>query len=101
MDVRYAKVGSVEEGPGPMASSSGMADSSVPASMLPLCVNLRGLLFASDLLLEALIVLVKSNLLYLLIIPMWLLRGLAALKSELAARVEINPAVLAYNRELI
>ncbi len=67
----------------------------------PLCVDLDGTLIRSDLLLESLLQLVKRNPLYLLCVPLWLSRGKAVLKSEIAARVKINPALLPYNRELI
>ncbi len=62
-----------------------------------LCVDLDGTLIASDLLLESLVLLLKRNPLYLLYLPLWLLRGKAALKSEIASRVTLNPAALPYN----
>lgn len=67
----------------------------------PLCVDLDGTLIRSDLLLESLLRLIQRNPLYLLCLPFWLSRGKAALKSEIAARVKINPALLPYNRELL
>ncbi len=67
----------------------------------PLCVDLDGTLIRSDLLLESLLLLLKLNPLYLLYLPFWLFRGKAALKSAIAARVKINPALLPYNREVI
>jgi 4-hydroxybenzoate polyprenyltransferase/phosphoserine phosphatase len=71
------------------------------AAPVPLCVDLDGTLILSDLLLESMLLLIKRNPLYLLRIPFWLLRGKAALKAEIAARVSVNPAALPYNRELI
>ncbi len=68
---------------------------------VPLCVDLDGTLILSDLLLESMLLLIKRNPLYLLRIPLWLLRGKASLKAEIAARVTVNPAALPYNRELI
>jgi 4-hydroxybenzoate polyprenyltransferase/phosphoserine phosphatase len=67
----------------------------------PLCVDLDGTLIRSDLLLESLMLLIKRNPLYLLRVPFWLLRGKAALKAEVASRVELDPAALPYNQEFI
>jgi 4-hydroxybenzoate polyprenyltransferase/phosphoserine phosphatase len=67
----------------------------------PLCVDLDGTLIQSDLLLESLMLLIKRNPLYLARVPLWLLRGKAALKAEVASRVELDPAALPYNREFI
>jgi 4-hydroxybenzoate polyprenyltransferase/phosphoserine phosphatase len=69
--------------------------------LTPLCVDLDGTLILSDLLLESMLLLIKRNPLYLLRIPLWLLRGKAVLKAEVAARVELNPAALPYDREMI
>jgi 4-hydroxybenzoate polyprenyltransferase len=66
-----------------------------------LCVDLDGTLVRSDLLLESLMLLIKRNPFYLFCIPLWLLRGKAALKAALAARVKLDPAALPYNHELI
>jgi 4-hydroxybenzoate polyprenyltransferase/phosphoserine phosphatase len=71
------------------------------SALVPLCVDLDGTLILSDLLLESMLLLIKRNPLYLLRIPLWLLRGKAVLKAEIAARVTVNPAALPYNRELI
>lgn len=73
----------------------------VGSRVVPLCVDLDGTLIRSDLLLESLLLLIKRNPLYLLRIPFWLLRGKAALKAEIAARIMLNPSALPYNRELI
>ena len=68
---------------------------------VPLCVALDGTLVRTDLLLESFLLLIKRNPLYLLLVPLWLLRGKAALKAQIAARVDLNPASLPYNRELL
>lgn len=68
---------------------------------VPLCVDLDGTLIRSDLLLESVLLLLKRNLLYVLLLPLWLLRGKATLKSRIAARVELNPAALPYNSEFL
>ena len=68
----------------------------------PLCVDLDGTLIRTDLLLESLLLLVKRSPLYLLLAIGWLLRGgKARLKAQIAARVELNPATLPYNTELL
>jgi 4-hydroxybenzoate polyprenyltransferase len=67
----------------------------------PLCVDLDGTLILSDLLLESLLRLVARNPLYIFMIPWWLLRGRAALKAEIAARVDIDPAALPYDVDLL
>jgi 4-hydroxybenzoate polyprenyltransferase len=63
----------------------------------PLCVDLDGTLIRSDVLLESLLLLLKRNALYLFCVPLWLLRGKAALKAQIASRVTLNPATLPYN----
>ncbi len=68
------------------------------AAAQPLCVDLDGTLMRSDVLLESLLLLVKRNPLYLFRAALWWLRGKACLRSEIASRVELDPAVLAYNQ---
>ncbi len=62
-----------------------------------IAVDLDGTLINSDLLLETFLLLVKRNPLYLLLMPLWLLKGKAHLKAEIAKRVTLNPAALPYN----
>jgi 4-hydroxybenzoate polyprenyltransferase len=69
--------------------------------MPPLCVDLDGALIRSNLLLEALLRLVGRNPLYLFMAMLWLLRGRAILKGQVAARIELNPAALPYDSELL
>ncbi len=68
---------------------------------LPLCVDLEETLIRSDPLFECVMLLVKRNPLYLFCVPFWLLRGKAYLRAVLAPRVKLNPAALAYHRELV
>lgn len=68
---------------------------------IPIAVDLDGTLIRSDLLLETFLLLIKRNPLYLLLIPFWLLKGKAALKSEIARRVTLNPAALPYNLKFL
>ena len=67
----------------------------------PLCVDLDGTLILSDLLLETILLLLKRNPLYLFMLPVWLLKGKAAFKGEIARRVVLNPASLPYNQAFI
>lgn len=68
---------------------------------LPLCVDLDGSLIHSDLLLESFLLLIKRNPLYLFLAPLWLLRGKAHLKSEIARRVSLNGAALPYTQPFL
>ena len=71
------------------------------STSIPLAVDLDGTLIRSDMLLETFVLLIKRNPLYLFLIPLWLLRGKAALKAEIASRVIFNPAALPYVQPLI
>lgn len=68
-----------------------------PQSMNTLCIDLDGTIILSDLLLESFLLLLKMNILYLFLIPIWLSKGKAVLKAEIAKRVTLNPATLPYN----
>lgn len=67
----------------------------------PLCVDLDGTLIKSDILMESLLVLIKQNPLYLLLLPLWLLKGKANFKHQIAQRADINVARLPYQPEFI
>jgi 4-hydroxybenzoate polyprenyltransferase/phosphoserine phosphatase len=71
------------------------------SSALPLYVDLDGTLMRSDLLLESFLELLKRNLLYLFLVPLWLLRGKAALKQEIASRVSVRVDLLPWNTEFV
>ena len=68
---------------------------------IPLCVDLDGTLVGTDMLVESFLVLVKSNPLYLVLSPFWLLKGKAHLKREIARRVRIDPGSLPYAPDLL
>jgi hypothetical protein len=68
---------------------------------VPLCVDLDGSLVKTDLFLESLLLLLKKNLLYLFLLPVWLLRGKAVLKQEVSRRVTIDVKTLPYQQELL
>lgn len=71
------------------------------ASRRPLCVDLDGTLVKSDTLMDSLLLLVRTRPAEALRVPLWLLRGKAALKAEVSARVALDERHLPYNRQLI
>lgn len=75
-------------------------------SSTPLFVDLDGTLIRSDTLVELLLRLVKKNPLVVFLLPLWLSRGKARFKREVACRVDLDPlsvpyepTVLSYLRE--
>lgn len=68
---------------------------------VPLCVDLDGTLIHSDLLIESALTLLKKSLLYLFLLPLWLLNGKANLKTQIARRVTLDVVDLPYNRTLL
>jgi 4-hydroxybenzoate polyprenyltransferase len=85
----------------PVDSDGGAVAVAAQALAPPLCVDLDGTLIRSDLLFESLMRLVKRNPCYLLLCVIWLLRGSAALKANIALRASVNVAALPYNGELL
>jgi len=71
------------------------------ATSVPLCVDLDGTLVRGDLLVEALAALLTSDLPAALQAPLWLLRGTACFKAEVARRVSLDIASLPYNAQLL
>lgn len=68
---------------------------------VPLCVDLDGTLVRTDMLLESLLTLIKQQPLCLFMLPSWLLRGKAVLKSEIAARVNLQGGRFPFNEEVL
>ena len=64
---------------------------------LPLCVDLDGTLLATDCLWESFVLRLKQNPLILFLVPFWLLKGKAFLKSRLASKVELDVETLPEN----
>lgn len=79
------------------------AGSAAPAvtQQPPLCVDLDGTLVKTDLLLESLFVLLKTQPWAVLLLPVWLLRGRAYLKKQIAARAVLNVPALPYHLEFL
>jgi 4-hydroxybenzoate polyprenyltransferase len=71
------------------------------SSAIPLCVDLDGTLLRTDSLYESTLILLKANPLRAVLLPIWLLRGKAVLKHEIASRVTLDPATLPYHPELL
>jgi len=62
----------------------------------PLSVDLDETLIRTDLLVESVFALLKRNLLFVFLLPLWLLKGRAHLKHEIAARVDLDVGLLPY-----
>lgn len=67
----------------------------------PLVVDLDGTLIRSDVLIESFMLLIKQNIFNLFLVVLWLLKGKANLKAEIARRVDIPVELLPFNNELI
>ncbi len=67
----------------------------------PLCVDLDGTLIKTDLLWESLLVLLKQNPLSIFLLPLWLLKGKASFKHEIARRVTLDASTLPYDQDLL
>jgi len=68
---------------------------------LPLCIDLDGCLVRTDLLYESVLLLLRRNPLYVFLLPIWLLRGKAYLKRQVACRIEIAPGLLPYDGRVL
>lgn len=71
------------------------------SSRPPLFVDLDGTLLKTDLLQEALLQLVRQSIAYVFLIPLWLLKGRAYLKSRVARLVDLNVDLLPHNEEFV
>lgn len=68
---------------------------------IPLAVDLDGTLISTDLLWESVFQLLRTNPLYLFLIPIWLFSGKARLKTEIARRVPFDAAHLPYREDFV
>ncbi len=66
-----------------------------------LYVDLDGTLIHSDLLVESCIDMLRRNPLYLLLIPVWLMRGKAWLKHQIARRSKVRVDLLPYHSQFL
>lgn len=69
--------------------------------MKPLCIDLDGTLVRTDTLVETFFLLIRKNILYTFLCILWVFKGKATLKNEIAKRVSINASSLPYNSELL
>lgn len=67
----------------------------------PVIIDLDGTLIKTDTLFESLMVLLKQNPLWCLLLPFWLLKGKACLKNSIAAKVDLAVESLPYNESVI
>jgi len=66
------------------------SDSSDAIDAIPLCVDLDGSLILTDTLYEGVALLIKHNWLYCFLLPFWLYKGKAHLKTQIARRVQLQ-----------
>ncbi|WP_119421721.1 UbiA family prenyltransferase [Desertibaculum subflavum] len=81
------------------AAATAAAGGDEPA-LRPLCVDLDGTLVRTDTLFE-MVAAALRDWRVLLMLPLWLLRGRAVLKQEMAKRLPLDPAALPYETRLI
>ncbi len=70
-------------------------------SLKPVIIDLDGTLIKTDTLLESVMALLKTNPLWLVMLPFWLLKGKAHLKNSIADKVEFDVKLLPYNQDVI
>jgi 4-hydroxybenzoate polyprenyltransferase len=66
-----------------------------------LCTDLDGTILVSDSLWDSALELLSQNIWYLFLFPVWLLKGKAVLKKEIARRVSLDLSMLPQREELI
>lgn len=75
--------------------------SSTPHQVKPLCIDLDGTLLRTDLLHESILALLSRNFLCFFLFPLWLLKGKAGFKREIAKRVALAPETLPYDTRVL
>ena len=66
-----------------------------------LCVDLDGTLIYNDLVQESIIFLLRKNIFYIFLFPVWLRKGFAYFKQAVAKRIDFDPRLLPYNQAMI
>ena len=84
-----------------MEEATSLPSSLAGNSEIPLCVDLDNTFIKTDVLVEGLIKLVKTNPFAIVWVPYWLSRGKARLKAEVAARAEQDISLLPVNGDLL
>lgn len=82
-----------------MGAVTGAKPAKAPEPVL--CVDLDGTLIRGNVLWECVVALLKSNPVSLLLLPFWLIKGLAFLKQQLARRVVLDPSRLPYRQQVL
>ena len=67
----------------------------------PLVVDLDGTLIHTDMLHESALKVLRDHPMSTLLIPLWLMRGKAVLKEQLAKRLKFDASILPYNEQLL
>jgi len=83
-----------------VAVTSG-TDALPPSYPVPLVVDLDGTLVRTDLLLESVLSLVRRQPWMVFLLPVWLMRGIAAFKEQVARRVSIEMRGLPWRTEFV
>jgi hypothetical protein len=73
----------------------------IPSSQPPLVVDLDGTLVKTDLLIESVLALLKARPLCVLLLPVWMLRGMAQFKRQVALRTLLEPRTLPWRSQVI
>ena len=84
-----------------MVDTTHLQGVSTDSSKRPLCIDLDGTLVRSDLLVETLFALLKQNILTVFLLPLWLVKGKAYFKQQIADRVDIDPVILPYHESFL
>lgn len=71
------------------------------SNKIPLCVDLDGTLIRSDSLIETTALMIKQHFFMILLFPIWLIRGRAQFKEEIATRTEIDAGYLPYEENVL
>jgi 4-hydroxybenzoate polyprenyltransferase len=66
-----------------------------------LCVDLDETLLATDTFLESTVLLLKNNLFFIFLLPLWAWKGIANLKQQVTKRIRLDVSSLPYRQEVL
>ncbi len=69
--------------------------------MKPLCVDLDGTLIATDTLWESVLLLLRHNFLLIFLLPLWLIKGKAYFKHQIAQQITLDVTTLPYRENVL
>jgi phosphoserine phosphatase len=78
-----------------------LTTSSDDETNFPLCVDLDGTLIDSDIAVISLFSLLKKNIFFFFLLPLWVCRGKAFLKHKISEHVDIDPGCLPYRQDIL